>query len=40
MEVYRRSEAQLELVGTLLSQDSLTSPILPGFAMSMEKVFV
>ena len=40
MEVYRRSEAQLGLVGTLLSKDSLKSPILPGFVMPMEKVFM
>lgn len=40
MEVYRRSDAQLELVGTLLSKDSLQSPILPGFLMPMERVFV
>lgn len=40
MEVYRRSDAQLELVGTLLSEDSLQSPILPDFLMSMERVFV
>ena len=40
MEIYRRSNAQLELVGTLLSQDSLESPILPGLLMPMEKVFL
>ena len=40
MEVYRRNNAQLELVATLLSQDSLESPSLPGFLMPMEKVFL
>lgn len=40
MEVYRRSEAQLELVATLLSKDNLKSPILPEFLMPMEKVFM
>lgn len=40
MEVYRHSDAQLKLTGTLLLQDSLESPILPGFLMPMEKVFV
>ena len=39
MEVYRRSNFQLELVGTLLSKDSLQSPILPDFLMPMEKIF-
>lgn len=40
MEVYRRNETRLELLGTLLSNDSLQSPILPGFLMPMERVFV
>lgn len=40
LEVYRRNEGQLELVGTLLSQDSLQSPTLPGFVMSMDRVFM
>ncbi|NEQ50808.1 MAG: hypothetical protein F6K11_11840 [Leptolyngbya sp. SIO3F4] len=40
MEVYRRSDAQLELVGTFLSTDSLKSPMLPGFLMPMAKIFV
>ncbi|NBD33908.1 MAG: Uma2 family endonuclease [Cyanobacteria bacterium] len=39
MEVYRRSDLQLELVGTLLSKDSLQSPVLPDFLMPMEKIF-
>ncbi|MGF1491345.1 MAG: Uma2 family endonuclease [Microcoleaceae cyanobacterium] len=39
VEVYRRSNLQLELVGTLLSEDSLQSPILPGFLMPIAKVF-
>lgn len=40
IEVYRRSDLQLELIGTLLSKDSLKSPILPGFLMPMEKIFL
>lgn len=40
MEVYRRSDSQLEMVGTLLSQDSLRSPVLPGFVMALEKIFI
>ncbi|MGD1949062.1 MAG: Uma2 family endonuclease [Leptolyngbyaceae cyanobacterium] len=39
LEVYRRKDTQLELTGTLLSKDSLKSPILPGFTMSIEKIF-
>ena len=40
LEVYRRSNAQLELVGTLLAKDSLKSPILPGLVILMEKIFL
>lgn len=40
LEVYRRSNAQLELVGTLLAKDSLKSPILPGLVIPMEKIFL
>ena len=32
VQVYRRAQAALELVGTLAGQDVLTSPLLPGFA--------
>lgn len=39
MEVYRRNNLQLELINTLLSTDSLQSPILPGFLMPIEKIF-
>lgn len=40
LEVYRRSDAQLELVGALLSTDSLKSPLLPDFLIPMAKVFL
>lgn len=31
VEVYRREKAQLVLVATLLGNDEITSPLLPGF---------
>jgi Uma2 family endonuclease len=39
LEIYRRSEAQLHLVATLLEADTLTSPLLPGFSILMEPIF-
>lgn len=39
LEIYRRSEAQLQLVSTLLKDDSLTSPLLPGFNIPLAQVF-
>lgn len=39
IEVYRRNQAQLELVCTLLDTDMLTSPLLPKFEMAIAKVF-
>jgi Uma2 family endonuclease len=35
IEVYRREEAALRCVATLGSEDTLTSPLLPGFAVSV-----
>ena len=32
VQVYRRQEAPLHLVGTLAQEDTVTSPLLPGFA--------
>lgn len=32
VQVYRRAQAALELVATLMDDDRLTSPLLPGFA--------
>jgi Uma2 family endonuclease len=39
VEVYRRVNAKLELVATLLSNDELTSPLLPGFSCSVALFF-
>jgi Uma2 family endonuclease len=39
LEIYRRTDAQLQLVGTLLAGDTLTSPLLPGFSVQMERIF-
>ena len=39
LEIYRRSDAQLQLVGTLLAGDWLTSPLLPGFSSSVAQIF-
>jgi len=39
VEVYRRQEGQLRLIATLLPEDTLTSPLLPGFASPIERFF-
>jgi Uma2 family endonuclease len=39
LEIYRRANAQLQLVATLLAGDTLTSPLLPGFSVSISQVF-
>ncbi|GAP94958.1 Uma2 family endonuclease [Leptolyngbya sp. NIES-2104] len=39
MEVYRRESAALTLVATLFPSDELTSPLLPGFTMSIASLF-
>lgn len=39
IEVYRRNQAQLELVCTLLENDLLSSPLLPEFEMVVSQVF-
>jgi Uma2 family endonuclease len=38
LEIYRRTDAQLQLVATLLSGDTLTSPILPGFSVEIDSL--
>lgn len=38
--VYRREQAQLSLTATLLSSDVLTSPLLPGFACPVARLFI
>ncbi len=40
LEVYRRTEAQLRLVTTLLDGDVLTSPLLPGFSTPIAQIFL
>lgn len=40
VEVYRRIDAQLQLVATLLEPDSLTSPLLPGFSTVITQIFL
>ena len=40
LEIYRRTDAQLQLVGTLLGKDTLTSPLLPGFNMPIAQIFL
>ena len=39
IELYRREQASLRLVATLLSADELTSPLLPGFSCSVARIF-
>jgi Uma2 family endonuclease len=40
LEVYRRSDTQLQLVATLLEGDALTSPLLPGFSTTIAQIFL
>jgi Uma2 family endonuclease len=39
VEIYRRDEAALKLRVTLFAPDELRSPLLPGFACSVSKLF-
>jgi Uma2 family endonuclease len=39
LEIYRRTDAQLQLVATLLTGDTLTSPLLPGFKAEIDRIF-
>ncbi|MBV9387722.1 MAG: Uma2 family endonuclease [Chroococcidiopsidaceae cyanobacterium CP_BM_ER_R8_30] len=40
LEIYRRSDAQLQLAATLLEGDTLTSPLLPGFSAPIAQIFL
>ena len=40
LEVYRRQNGQLVLVATLMTDDELTSPLLPGFRCLVSRLFV
>jgi hypothetical protein len=39
MEVYRRDAGQLKFVSVFLPADTLTSPLLPGFACQVRRLF-
>ncbi|MGB3138737.1 MAG: Uma2 family endonuclease [Nodosilinea sp.] len=39
LEIYRRTDARLQLIGTLLVGDTLTSPLLPEFSTPMAEIF-
>lgn len=39
LAIYRRTDAQLELVATLLGGDTLTSPLLTGFSVEIDRLF-
>jgi Uma2 family endonuclease len=39
ISIYRREEGRLRLAGTLLADDTLTSPLLPGFACLVRRLF-
>ncbi|MGB7414483.1 MAG: Uma2 family endonuclease, partial [Thermosynechococcaceae cyanobacterium] len=39
IEVYRRQNTQLQLVTTLLAEDTLTSPLLPEFNLPIAQIF-
>lgn len=39
VEVYRREQAKLELVMTLLEEDEITSPLLPNFSCKVNTFF-
>jgi Uma2 family endonuclease len=39
VEVYRRIETELRLVATLLAEDTLTTPLLSGFACPVARLF-
>lgn len=40
IEVYRRNNAALQKVATLLESDTLTSPLLPGFECKVDSIFL
>ena len=39
IRVYRHQEAALQLIATLTADDTLTSPLLPGFAVTLRDLF-
>lgn len=40
VEIYRRDQARLLLISTLYGHDTITSPMLPGFACAVTTLFV
>jgi Uma2 family endonuclease len=40
VEVFRRSRAKLAPAATLLREDNLTSPLLPGFSCQVARLFM
>ena len=40
LEIYRRTNTQLQLVATLLESDTLTSPLLPEFSTAIAQIFL
>ena len=40
VEIYRREEGQLRLAATLYAEDTLGSPLLPGFSCQVSKLFL
>jgi Uma2 family endonuclease len=40
VEIYRRENAQLKLIATLLAEDEIHSPLLPGFSCKIKQFFV
>ena len=39
IEIYRRKEAQLEMIATSYEADLITSPLLPGFSCKVTEIF-
>lgn len=39
LEIYRRSDAYLQLMMTLVGNDTITSPLLPGFTAQLAQLF-
>ena len=39
LDIYRRHDAQLQRVNTLLDGDILSSPLLPGLAIAIADIF-
>ncbi len=40
VEIYRQQGGQLALIATLVPGDTLTSPLLPGFSLPLDRLFV